>query len=148
LRAPAALHRDPLLLAAVLAGPLCWLLLYGLQGPDIHWGWPLREPWLFLLPVLFYPVIEEIIFRGLVQELVHDYLSKAALGPLTVANLLTSVLFTALHFIYHPPLWALLVFFPSLVFGFFKERSGGLKAPILLHAFYNGGYIWLFSVPG
>jgi membrane protease YdiL (CAAX protease family) len=131
----------------MLAGPLCWLLLYAMQPPETHWGWPLRDPWPFLLPVLFYPVVEEIIFRGLVQELVRDYISKAFLGPLTIANLLTSVLFTALHFIYHPPLAAALVFFPSLVFGFFKERSAGLKAPILLHAFYNAGYIWLFSAP-
>ena len=132
----------------MLAGPLFWSFLYVLQGPDILWGWPLREPWLFLMPVVFYPVVEEVIFRGLVQELVRDYISKAVLGPLTIANLLTSVLFTALHFIYHLPAWAVLVFFPSLVFGFFKERSGGLVAPIVLHAFYNGGYIWLFAVPG
>jgi len=148
LPAPVAPHRDPLFLAALLAGPLCWLVLYVLQAPDIHWGWPLRAPWLFLLPVAFYPVVEEFIFRGLVQELVRDYISKAALGPLTVANLLTSVLFTALHFIYQPPQWALLVFFPSLVFGFFKERSGGLTAPIILHAFYNAGFIWLFTTSG
>ncbi len=141
------LHRDPLFLAALLAGPLCWLVLLGLISPDIRWGWPLRQPMVFLVPVLVYPVLEEIIFRGLLQELVRDYLSKAALGPLTVANLLTSVLFTALHFIYHPPLWAALVFFPSLVFGFFKERTAGLLAPIILHAFYNGGFIWLFSAP-
>jgi membrane protease YdiL (CAAX protease family) len=148
LTVPTAPHRDPLFLVALLAGPLFWLFLYFLQGPDILWGWPLRAPVLFLMPALFYPVVEEVIFRGLVQELVRDYISRSALGPLTIANLLTSVLFAALHFIYHPPLWALLVFFPSLVFGFFKERSGGLTAPILLHVFYNGGFIWLFSAPG
>ena len=61
------------------------------------------------------------------------------------ANLLTSLLFTALHFINHAPLWAAAVFFPSLVFGFFKDRTGKLAAPIILHVFYNSGYFWLFG---
>ena len=98
--------------------------------------------------MLVYPVLEEIVFRGLIQEFVHDYLSKARLGPLSHANLLTSVLFTGMHFVNHSPLWAALVFFPSLVFGFFKDRTQGLMAPIILHVFYNAGFLWLFSAPG
>ncbi len=132
---------------ALAAGPLCWLGLFFILQPSLQWGWPLLAPTVFLLPALAYPVLEEIVFRGLIQELVHDYLSKAALGPVTIANLLTSILFTGLHFLYHPPLWAALVFFPSLVFGFFKERTRGLAAPISLHVFYNAGFLWLFSAP-
>ena len=60
-------------------------------------------------------------------------------------GVLTSLLFTALHFINHAPLWAAAVFFPSLVFGFFKDRTGKLAAPIILHVFYNSGYFWLFG---
>ena len=100
-----------------------------------------------MLPALLYPVVEEIIFRGLVQEFIHDHLSHKSLGPLTLANLLTSLLFTGLHFFFHAPLWAALVFFPSLVFGFFKDRTQRLLAPIILHVFYNAGYFWLFTVP-
>ncbi len=44
----------------------------------------------------------------------------------------------------HGPLWAALVFFPSLVFGFFKDRTKHLVAPVILHVFYNAGYFWLF----
>jgi hypothetical protein len=140
--------KDPLFGVALAAGPLCWLGLFFILQPSLQPGWPLAAPVMFLLPVLVYPVLEEIVFRGLIQELVHDYLSKASLGPVSIANLLTSILFTGLHFVYHPPLWAALVFFPSLVFGFFKERTGGLTAPILLHVFYNAGFLWLFSAPG
>ena len=62
---------------ALLAGPACWLALYLIQQqPLIHWGWPLHNPWHYLLPVLFYPVLEEIVFRGLVQELVHEPAEK------------------------------------------------------------------------
>jgi len=148
LKEPVALYKDPLLLAALLAGPVFWILLYLAQSPEILWDKPLRYPGWFLKLVLVFPVIEEIIFRGLLQELVRDSISKASMGPLTVANLLTSVLFAAAHLLYHAPLWAASVFFPSLVFGFFKERTGALTAPMLLHAFYNAGFIWLFSVPG
>ena len=139
------LWRDRLFLAALLAGVVTWLLLYFLQQPIIQWNWPLVRPWPFLSVVLLYPIVEEIAFRGLVQELLRDYVSRRSLGPLTMANLLTSVLFAGLHFIYHAPLWAALVFFPSLVFGFFKDRTNHLLAPIILHVFYNAGYFWLFS---
>ncbi len=140
--------KDPLFLLAMAAGPACWLVLYVILQPAVHWGWPLQLPWQFLLPVLVYPVAEEIVFRGLIQELLQEYLGSGRLGPLSVANLLTSCLFTAMHFIYHPPMWAALVFFPSLLFGFFKERTAALVAPIVLHGFYNAGFIWLFSAPG
>jgi membrane protease YdiL (CAAX protease family) len=140
--------KDPLFLLAMAAGPFCWLILYGILEPGVQWGWPLALPWQFLLPVVIYPIIEEIVFRGLVQEVLHEYLGSNWPGPLSVANLLTSCLFTGLHFIYHPPLWAALVFFPSLVFGYFKERTATLTAPIILHAFYNAGFIWLFAAPG
>jgi membrane protease YdiL (CAAX protease family) len=139
--------QDPLFLVALLAGLLVWLALYIMQQPVVQWGWPLLAPWQFLVAVLVYPVLEEIAFRGLIQELVRDFISGRFLGPLSIANLLTSLLFTGLHFITHPPLWAALVFFPSLVFGLFKDRTHRLLAPILLHVFYNAGYFWLFAAP-
>ena len=142
-----SLREDPLFPAAVLAGPVVWFLLYLLIRPELDWTWPLHHPGRFLWPVLFFPVVEEILFRGLVQELVRDYFSTARLGPLTVANIVTSLLFAGLHFIYQPPLWAALVFIPSLVFGHFKDRSGKLTAPIILHMFYNFGFLWVFSAP-
>ncbi len=137
--------RDPLFFVAIAAALVYWLGLYLLtrQAPDL--GWPLREPWRFVYPALLYPLVEELVFRGLIQDLAHRHLRPWSLGPLTHANLLTSLLFTALHFFSHPPLWAAAVLAPSLVFGFFKDRSGRLAAPIILHAFYNSGYFWLFA---
>ncbi|MGD2111942.1 MAG: JDVT-CTERM system glutamic-type intramembrane protease, partial [Gammaproteobacteria bacterium] len=136
-----ALSKDFLFLLALLAGPLCWLVLYVLLAPDPQWDWPLRRPDVFLMPALVYPVLEEIAFRGLLQELVREHVSTASCGPLSHANLLTSMVFTALHFIYHAPLWAALVFFPSLVFGFFKDRTRSVLAPVILHVFYNSGFL-------
>ena len=123
-------------------------MLYLLLQPDLRLTWPLASPVTYLLPVVLYPVLEEIVFRGLIQELVHDYISPRFFGPISVANLLTSVLFAGLHLLSQPLLWGMLVFFPSLVFGFFKDRHRSLYAPIMLHVFYNAGFLWLFAAPG
>jgi membrane protease YdiL (CAAX protease family) len=136
---------DPLFFAALAAALVYWLVFYRMSGAEPDLGWPLREPLRFAYPALFYPVVEELVFRGLVQDLAHRYLRPWHLGPLSHANVLTSLLFTALHFINHPPAWAAAVLVPSLVFGFFKDRTGRLAAPILLHVFYNSGYFWLFG---
>ena len=137
--------RDPLFYAAMGAALVYWLVLFVMTRPQTALDWPLRQPLLFLYPALFYPVAEELVFRGLVQELAHRHLKPWRLGPLTHANILTSLLFTALHFFSHPPLWAAAVLVPSLLFGLFKDRSGTLGAPIVLHVFYNSGYFWLFG---
>lgn len=137
--------KDPLFFAAIGAAVLYWGVLYAFTPHTPDPGWPLRDPLRFLYPALLYPVIEELIFRGYVQELAHRRLKVWRLGPFSHANILTSLLFTTLHFINHPPLWAAAVFIPSLLFGFFKDRSGRLGAPILLHVFYNSGYFWLFT---
>jgi membrane protease YdiL (CAAX protease family) len=140
--------QDSLFWLALAAGPVCWLVLYLLLQPDLQLAWPFASPHAYLLPVLLYPVLEEVVFRGLIQELVHDYISTRVFGPVSMANLLTSVLFAGLHLLSQPPHWAALVFFPSLVFGFFKDRHRSLVAPIMLHAFYNAGFLWLFAAPG
>ncbi len=137
--------RDPVFLAAVAAAFLYWGLLAITSSTTTDPAWPLREPAQFLYPALLYPVIEEILFRGLIQDAVRDHLRPWHLGWLTHANLVTSLLFTALHFFNHSPLWAASVFLPSLLFGLLRERSGGLAAPITLHVFYNSGYFWLFT---
>jgi len=98
---------------------------------------------LFFL-IVFYPVVEELAFRGVIQEFIA---SKTKQYPsffyLSVANIMTSVLFVAMHFVHHTPLWAMLVFVPSLVFGYFKEQYGHIGASIFLHMFYNACSLFL-----
>jgi membrane protease YdiL (CAAX protease family) len=146
-RQAAALWRDPLFFLAVAVAPLYWAVLFAQTQPALDPAWPLREFSLFVFPALIYPLAEEVIFRGLIQDLAHQHLKPWRLGPFSHANVMTSLLFTALHFIHHPPLWAAAVFAPSLIFGFFKDRTGRLTAPILLHVFYNTGYFWIFAAP-
>lgn len=144
---PVSLHRDKLFLAAMLLGPLYWLLLAIQDTPDLHWHKPFAHPWWFLQLAVIYPVLEELVFRGLLQGLVRDLLGHFRIGPLTLANAITSMLFALAHLYYNPAPVALLVFFPSLVFGYFRERTGALTASILLHGFYNAGLAWLYLAP-
>ena len=101
---------------------------------------------LFFL-IVFYPVVEELAFRGVIQEVIA---SKTKQYPtfyyLTLANILTSVLFVLIHFVHHTPLWAMLVFIPSLIFGYFKEKYKSILPSIFLHMFYNICSIFLISV--
>ncbi len=137
--------QDPLFYVAIGVALLYWGVLYAVTQPEPDPAWPLRDPLRFVYPALLYPIIEELVFRGYIQDLAQRRLTAWQLGPLSHANILTSLLFTALHFINHPPLWAAAVFVPSLLFGFFKDRSGRLGASIVLHVFYNSGYFWLFT---
>ncbi|RRS30264.1 MAG: hypothetical protein P794_07890 [Epsilonproteobacteria bacterium (ex Lamellibrachia satsuma)] len=92
---------------------------------------------LFFL-IFLYPVIEELAFRGLIQEYLSKVTGYRSLFPyVSVANLMTSLLFVLMHFVHHEPLWAFLVFFPSLVFGYFKESFDSVLPSIFLHMFYN-----------
>ena len=93
----------------------------------------------FLILVILYPVLEEIIFRGILQPCISSRVSGSLLG-VSFSNVITSVIFSITHLIYHDPIWALGTFVPSLAFGFCLERYKTLQAPIVLHCLYNSGY--------
>ena len=137
------IFRDWQFYLALGLGPLSWWLMSYVIPLRQEPGLPAIAGYQLVLIILIYPVLEEIVFRGLVLE----YLAKRIswrLGLLTAANALTSCVFVAAHLIYSPWIWALLVFFPSLVFGYVKERHQSLVSPIILHGFYNLGYTWFF----
>ena len=105
----------------------------------------LETPQIILLPVIIYPILEEIVFRGVIQSQLTRRLKGRSYLGLSLANINTSLLFSALHFIHQPPLMAALIFFPSLVFGYFKDRHHTVLPSIYLHMFYNAGFLILFS---
>jgi len=140
------LSGDKLFYLSLLAGPFFWLSLYfggtAITGPK----WLSENKWLFLQVALLYPVVEELVFRGLLQEsLWRTPLSRLSIYCVSMPNIVTSVLFTAFHFLAHPPLWAVGVFIPSLVYGFFRDRYERVLPAVLLHVFYNSGYFLLFG---
>ncbi len=125
--------------AAILAAPLFVLLynsIFEHQAFDVEL---LRfdAKYLFFL-IVFYPVVEEFAFRGVIQEYIASKTKQyPSLFYFSVANIVTSLLFVAMHFVHHTSLWAMLVFIPSLIFGYFKEQYRHIGASIFLHMFYN-----------
>jgi len=136
----------PGFLAAALLGPLFWAILFGATNPALHPSWPFERPGEFALLAIAYPVLEEIVFRGWLQESLRARpWGSRILVRLTCANILTSLAFSLAHLLRHEAPWAAAMFFPSVLFGHFKDRTGRLLAPIALHVFYNAGYFWLFA---
>lgn len=115
---------------------IVWVLVYFFANGIITKG-----KFNLIYVIFIYPIVEELVFRGLIQ----DYLKgkfTGAIMHLSFANILASILFVLLHFLYHSIIGALLVFIPSLIFGYFKDRTGGILVAIVLHIFYNSGYFY------
>lgn len=135
--------------AALVAALFFWtgLILVGLPVDNL--AWPIQNLQRFVLWVLVFPVLEEMTFRGWIQGELANWCVVSGkpwkLVGISQSNLVTSVIFTGLHVMLWWHLWAFLVFFPSLVFGYFKDRYQGVTAPIILHIFYNAGTVWLFA---
>jgi len=130
---------DPRFGLALLAGVFFWLALawWGAQRPVYGLG-------ALISLVILQPVVEELLFRGLLQgRLAESSWGRRQFGGFTLANLSMSLVFTSLHFINHPALWAAGVLFPSLLFGYFRDRHGSVYPAIALHVFYNAGFFLL-----
>jgi len=136
--------RDPLFLLAVAAGPAGWLALALILPAAADLAWPLADPAKFVIVAAVYPLVGEVVFRGLLQgSLLRTGWGAMRLGALTAANILAAIAFSAAHLVRTTPPWAAAVLVPGLVFGFFRERHG-LHAAILLHVIYNAGFVWLY----
>jgi len=139
------------LLATYAVGIVFWLLFYLWQQPNMVWSltWAMLST-LLVLGIL-YPVLEELVFRGLIQSywLEKTWGTLSFLG-ISLANLCTSLVFMGLHFFQHAPIWAVAVFFPSLIFGYMREHYAQSHYPLLpsisLHCFYNIGWFYLFGL--
>jgi membrane protease YdiL (CAAX protease family) len=130
-------------LLAALAVGLVYLI--GLGGYRLYLEWTREAPgqafrefivsvgyqdrtWLYLLgPAVFYPIVEEIWFRGLLYTPL-----RREFGPY-IALPAQALLFAFAHGIVFP----VNQFFGGLVFGYAYERTRSLVAPILLHMLGN-----------
>jgi membrane protease YdiL (CAAX protease family) len=139
------LWRDRIFWVAVTAAVIFWVMLYEFVRPHVNVTWPLADPWLFLTSTIISPILEEVVFRGLIQEYLAKRVKDLFPGPISVSNLVTSILFSTAHLTSHPPLWAAASFVPSLLFGYFKDKYQSLAPPMMLHAYYNSGYYLIFE---
>lgn len=130
-----------LVLAVLLALPVWVALGLGVGGHmQAPAGW---VAWVSF--VLLQPLLEELVFRGILQGQLLRLSTPSGgqprrLGPLTLANLLVTAGFVALHLRAQPLAWALAVAAPSLVFGHLRERMGSVWPAVLLHGIYNAGF--------
>ena len=97
--------------------------------------------WLFVLVQLGLVALpEEVLYRGYVQTRLNAVwkprwrLLGATIGP---SLFVTSALFAVGHLAITPGPFRLLVFFPSLLFGWLRERTGTIVAGVVFHAACN-----------
>jgi len=142
---PLKLSGDRVFLLCAGAGPLTWAIM--------AWAFPVHSMSLvqiwslgFVSVVIWYPFWEELLFRGLLQgELIKRGWVRPWAFDLSGANIFVSLLFTVCHLWSHSPIWAVLVFFPSLAFGYLRDRFGSTVPSILMHMWYNGGYFFFIG---
>lgn len=130
-------------LAALIVFPPFWI------GYRIYWE--VDAPFVFRLPegwwdlalgqLLVVALPEEAFYRGYLQTALDRGWSRwrwrifgAELG---VGWLVTSAIFALGHFLAVPHPNRLAVFFPALLFGWLRQRSGGIGAAVVFHALCN-----------
>jgi uncharacterized protein len=107
--------------------------------PAFAWRWPARFPEYVIDAIFVVALPEEFFYRGYVQTRLRDAWpeGKVWLGArFGKAFWVTAILF-ALGHLAILQVWRLAVFFPALLFGFMRERSGSVVGAALVHAASN-----------
>lgn len=112
-------------------------------------GFHPAPPLIFAEPLLYQMLMvalpEEFFFRGYLQTALNNRF-KPRWRFLGIAFgwglILTSLIFAFAHSVIELQWWHFSIFFPSLLFGYLKERCGSITAPVLFHAFSNSIMVW------
>lgn len=121
-----------LLLCAAAAGTALFFLAARVPGVFPPAAPPSSLPplWEFLFrQALLVALPEEVFFRGYL----YDAFEEAGWEPV----LSSSLFFSAGHLAILFSPYRALTFFPALLFGWTRKRTGALVVPILLHLFFN-----------
>lgn len=130
----AQLRGDPRFWVLLLIGLFVALGFGYLEGSSGEWS---LGHWLGL--VLLYPLLEEFAFRGAIQSWLARHTSRRW-GLLSLANILTSLIFALTHWLVLGHALALLVFLPSLAFGWSRDHHHTLWGCVILHMAWNLGF--------
>jgi membrane protease YdiL (CAAX protease family) len=141
---PSALRELSVALAlCALIFPPFVLGFYLFHQPERPFVWllPTELPSYLLAQLFVVALPEEALFRGYVQGRLSDAFPRrhTLLGvSLSVpAWLGQALLFALIHLTVEPHPSRLAVFFPGLLFGWLRERRGGIGAAVVLHAASN-----------
>lgn len=131
----------PILILSVLL-PLLILLLVRLSNLSyLHSYANVYSSFDIILLLIISPVVEEIVFRGLVQDSLLRYIKHEGL-----VFILVNILFVLIHIIKNNGIvYLLFLFICGNVFSIIKHLFGKLTYSILLHAYYNGLFV-VFSL--
>jgi len=121
---------------------LMWFIPVLIAGEVWYFGLGLNEGriWHYTLPVaviralgiiILAPICEELIFRGILFKVISD----ARPGPIG-AVILTSVIFTAIHYQYGILDW-LPIFIDAFYWAWVRYKTGSTILPIVMHLFGN-----------
>jgi membrane protease YdiL (CAAX protease family) len=140
LRFNAAFISDGLFYVAVIAAP-AFLTLARLLWPAWSHGIAISVA-TFVSMVLWQPLVEEMLFRGVLQTQLNRALNyRRVLPGLSAANVITTMIFGAAHLLHQAMPLAIAVMVPSAIFGYFRERHGHIYSALILHCLYNGLYL-------
>lgn len=106
--------------------PEAWMSVYEEESSQLLAG----EGFIFqvLAIVVAAPIMEEVIFRGMMQE----YLSRVM--PSVLAMFIQCIIFGLIH---GTPLWMCYTFVLGLIFTFCNKKSGSLWTSIAMHMGFN-----------
>ena len=103
--------------------------------------------WNFVLVQLALVALpEEFYFRGYFQSTIGRVFEKRwrILGVnLGWGWVITAAVFAFAHSVVYYQWWHFSIFFPALLFGYLRERTGSITAPILFHAASNIAENWI-----
>jgi hypothetical protein len=123
---------------------VCGAANTSLEGNPVTLPFSLRWLWMLLATHwLLVALPEEFFYRGYLQPRLQRWpwldriVFRLAGLQVTRANVLTSMLFGLAHFMVGGNPLRLAVFFPSLLFGALRDRTGTIATPLLFHAFCN-----------
>ena len=99
--------------------------------------------------LLLFPVLEEIVFRGLLQ----GFLAKKWGGSRTflgmgLPNCGTTFVFCLTHLLTRSPLVSAMVLIPSLALGAMRDRGFSITTLACIHMYWNAGTFLLIGHPG
>lgn len=98
--------------------------------------------WAVVLLLIVSPILEEVVFRGFLQ----DYLLSKIDNKFIVV-LLVNFVFVALHYhINHETIFLILIFGCGVIWSVIKLKYHKLIYPIFLHAYYNLSFLLMLGV--
>lgn len=114
-------------IVGVVIEPLIEMFPKGLENIDKAIG---RGGWVILTTVVFAPILEEMLFRGLILGSIREKQGRAL-----PAVLISAVIFGVIHFNIPQGINAFAI---GIILGYIYVRTNSLAAVILIHAINNG----------